>query len=138
MTHITRRVAQSALLIAAAGMAPLLGASSAHADAPLDIGGALNGVSAPDAPAVGGVADKVPGAGNLVQGTGAKAGDAVQGGVPATVGSVTPVADKVADTGTASVTPSVDPNVAPGPQGAPPAAIADTDRHRLPKLVGSV
>lgn len=68
MTHFTRRAAQSALLIAAAGMAPLLGAASAHAETPLNIGGKLTGVSTPDATSV---TDHVPTSG-VVEGAGSK------------------------------------------------------------------
>ncbi|MFF7248738.1 ATP-binding protein [Embleya sp. NPDC008237] len=70
MTHISRRVAQAALLIAA-GAAPILGASTAQA-ADLPTGG-LGALTQPD---VGGLADKVPtateGAGDVAGGTASK------------------------------------------------------------------
>lgn len=74
MRHISRRVAQAALLIAA-GAAPILGASAAHA-AELPSTG-LSGLSQPD---LGGVAAKLPAAS---EGAGQAAGSAAQKHVPA-------------------------------------------------------
>lgn len=117
MTHFTRRVAQSALLIAAAGMAPLLGAASAHAEAPLGIGGGLNGVSTPDATTV---TDQVPGATGVVETAG---------------GKLAPVAGQLAGQGTTSVAPSVDPQITPGAPAAEAPAAPAGDLQKLPKLV---
>ncbi|UGQ08976.1 hypothetical protein LO772_18530 [Yinghuangia sp. ASG 101] len=116
MTHFTRRVAQSALLIAAAGMAPLLGAASAHAESPLNIAGGLNGVSAPDATPV---TDQVPGATNVVEGAG---------------NQLAPVAGHLVGQGTTSVAPSVDPQITPGASGSEAPALP-ADLQKLPKLV---
>ncbi|MYW01349.1 ATP-binding protein, partial [Streptomyces sp. SID3343] len=74
MTHISRRVAQAALLIAA-GAAPFLGASAAHA-AELPTGN-LGGVAQPD---LGSLTDKLPAASEEAGNT---AAGAAQKSVPA-------------------------------------------------------
>ncbi|WP_436777921.1 hypothetical protein [Yinghuangia sp. YIM S09857] len=130
MTHFTRRVAQSALLIAAAGMAPLLGASGAHADSPLGGISGMNGLSTPDATTV---TDQVPGATQTLTGTGKAAGKAVQSGVPAaaegtskTTGKAVP-ATKAVGEGTAAATPpaaAVTPDAATTTPAKAPAKAA--------------
>ncbi|MEU0934787.1 ATP-binding protein [Embleya sp. NPDC005971] len=85
MTHISRRVAQAALLIAA-GAAPIIGASAAHA-ADLPTGG-LGALTQPD---VGGLADKLPAASE-------SAGDAAGGTASKTLPAATKTAGQTAGT----------------------------------------
>jgi len=94
MTHISRRVAQAALLIAA-GAAPILGASAAHA-ADLPTSG-LGGLTQPD---VGGLAAKVPAAS---EGAGETAGQAAQKHVPAVTKTAGQTAGTTANTANKAV-----------------------------------
>ncbi|MGR7000263.1 hypothetical protein ACU686_23020 [Yinghuangia aomiensis] len=81
MSPKTRRVARTALLIAAAGVVPLMGAASAHAaDNPLGGLGRLNGLTAPDPSTV---TEQLPGATNAVGHSAESAGKTVDNALPA-------------------------------------------------------
>ncbi|MFE5328059.1 ATP-binding protein [Embleya sp. NPDC056575] len=116
MTHISRRVAQAALLIAA-GAAPILGASAAHA-AELPTGG-LGALTQPD---VGGLADKVPaaseGAGNAAGGTASKAVPAASKTAGQTAATTASNANRTVGDGAAAVAPAAGQTVG---QAAPAA-----------------
>ncbi|MGC0415497.1 ATP-binding protein [Embleya sp. AB8] len=104
MTHISRRVAQAALLIAA-GAAPILGATAAHA-AELPTGG-LGTLTQPD---VGGLAEKIPaaseGAGDAAGGTAAKTVPAAAKTAGQTAGTTASNANKTVGESAAAAAPA--------------------------------
>lgn len=119
MSPKTRRVARTALLIAAAGVVPLMGTASAHAaDNPLGGLGGLNGLTAPDPSTV---THQLPGATDAVGHSAESAGKTVDNALPAATQATqaTPAAPAAAP---AAGTPVEAPAHLQSPIGAPAAA----------------
>lgn len=120
MSPKTRRVARTALLIAAAGVVPLMGAASAHAaDNPLGGLGGLNGLTAPDPSTV---TDQLPGATNAVGHSAESAGKTVDHALPAATQATQAAPAGQPAAAPAAGTPVEAPAHVQSPIGAPAAA----------------